>query len=95
MLLLPYLLIPIAIAIFWHKRSLSYPGVSYLLCVLILEVYAFGIVAMDNYLHPAKPGPQFNTPQMAFLLFHAMLLPVPLLVQWMVSKTLHYIEKPD
>jgi hypothetical protein len=58
-------------------------------------VYAFGIVAMDNYLYPAKPGPFCNTPQMAFLLFHAVLLPVPLFIQWMVSKTLRFIEKPD
>jgi hypothetical protein len=93
MLLLPYLLIPIAIAIFCHNRRLPYPGLSYLLGILILEVYAFGMVAMDNYLHPTKPGPTCNTPQMAFLLFHVGLLPVPLLIQWTVSKTLRLFGK--
>ncbi len=95
MRLLPYLLIPIAIAIFWHKRRLPHPGLSYLLCIVILEVYAFGIVTLDNFLHPAPPGPACNTPQMAFLVFHVVLLPVPLLVQWMVSKTLRFIEKSE
>lgn len=95
MLLLPYLLIPITIAILWHKRRLSYLGLSYLICIVILEVYAFGIVALDNFLHPAPPGPACNTPQMAFLVFHVVLLPVPLLVQWMVSKTLRFIEKSE
>jgi hypothetical protein len=58
-------------------------------------MYAFGIVALDNNLHPSQLGPSCNTPQMAFLLFHVVLLPVPLLVQWMVSKTLWFIKKPD
>jgi hypothetical protein len=94
MLLLPYLLIPIAIAIFWHKRRLPYPGIAYLVCIVTLEMYAFGIVAMDNNLHPAQLGPRCNTPQMAFLLFHAVLLPVPVLLQLTTSKILQLFEKP-
>jgi len=55
-------------------------------------VYAFGIVAVDNFLHPAPPGPTCNTPQMAFLVFHVALLPVPLLVQWIIFKVLRFID---
>jgi hypothetical protein len=46
-------------------------------------------------MQPTMPGPTCNTPQMAFLVFHVALLPVPLLLQWIISKTLRFIEKPD
>ena len=82
----PYILLPLLMTHLCKRYRWSWVGLTYLIVIVALFFYPFGLFWLEDYLYPPPPGPRCLTPQTGFIFGNLFIfLPIALLVQLVVN----------
>ena len=87
LLFIPYLGIPLLVSLIFKKKDFSMKKMTYVFTGLIVFIYPFIVLKLDEYLSPPPPEPRCGLPEAAVVFCSTLfLLPISLILQHVFNK---------